>query len=346
MSCGARLPVYALFAAAFFPHGGQNLVLLLYVTGIAIAVLTGIILRNTLLKGEITPFVMELPPYHLPTPRSVLLRTYERLKSFLFRAGKVLVPIIVLLSFFNSIGTDGTFGNENTPNSVLASMSKKIAPAFSTIGITEENWPATVGLFSGIFAKEAVVGTLDSLYNNMDKKISTGEMDSEGENGFNFLASLKEAFLTIPENLKEVTNSLLDPIGISIDYASNIDEASKEMEVNKNTFGSMVTLFGSKIAAFAYLLFVLLYFPCSAAIAAIYRETNLKWTLFGGFWTTFMAWTTSTIFYQSATFNQHPHSSMFWIIICVSLFLGIVGLLYLIGSKRSACQEATAMLES
>jgi ferrous iron transport protein B len=86
MSCGARLPVYALFAAAFFPVGGQNVVFLLYLAGIGFAVLTGLILKYTLLKGNITPFVMELPPYHVPTVKSVLLRTWDRLKSFLLKA--------------------------------------------------------------------------------------------------------------------------------------------------------------------------------------------------------------------------------------------------------------------
>ncbi|PKM36115.1 MAG: ferrous iron transport protein B, partial [Gammaproteobacteria bacterium HGW-Gammaproteobacteria-10] len=83
MSCGARLPVYALFAAAFFPVGGQNLVFGLYLIGIAVAVFTGLIMRHTLFKGEATPFIMELPAYHIPRLRSVLLRTWDRLKTFI-----------------------------------------------------------------------------------------------------------------------------------------------------------------------------------------------------------------------------------------------------------------------
>ncbi|MGR8942481.1 MAG: ferrous iron transport protein B, partial [Gammaproteobacteria bacterium] len=84
MSCGARLPVYALFAAAFFPVNGQNLVFGLYLLGIAVAVLTGLIMRHTLFKGESSPFIMELPVYHLPTLRGMMIRTWDRLKSFLF----------------------------------------------------------------------------------------------------------------------------------------------------------------------------------------------------------------------------------------------------------------------
>ncbi|MDD1607332.1 MAG: ferrous iron transport protein B, partial [Methylococcaceae bacterium] len=95
MSCGARLPVYALFAAAFFPVGGQNLVFGLYILGIVVAVLTGLIMRHTLFKGETTPFIMELPAYHLPTFRGVFLRTWDRLHSFLVNAGKVIVPMVL-----------------------------------------------------------------------------------------------------------------------------------------------------------------------------------------------------------------------------------------------------------
>ncbi len=331
MSCGARLPVYALFAAAFFPSGGQNLVFLLYLIGILAAVVTGLVLKNTLLKGEITPFIMELPPYHMPTAKSVLLRAYDRLQTFLFKAGKILIPVIMVLAFLNSLGTDGTFGNENTPKSMLASIGRTISPALSPLGITQENWPATVGIFTGIFAKEAVVGTLNSLYSSMDETSSSGV--AEEDEGFSLMNSFKEAFLTIPENLKGVAGSLVDPLGIGIDV-SNTDEAAEELEVDKGTFGAMATLFGTKVAAFSYLLFVLLYFPCSAAIAAVYRETNLSWTLFAGFWTTFLAWCMATTFYQLATFSAHPGGSILWITLVAGLFSAVVAMLYLVGRKK------------
>ncbi len=310
MSCGARLPVYALFAAAFFPVGGQNLVFLLYLLGIGFAVLTGLILKNTLLKGEITPFIMELPPYHLPTIKSVLLRAWDRLTTFMFKAGKVLIPVIMVLSFLNSLGTDGTFGNDDSENSALATISKSITPVLKPLGVSDENWPATVGIFTGIFAKEAVVGTLDSLYAQMDAA-AAGEEGAEEE--FNFFAAIGESFATIPANLAGVADTFLDPLGISVGDISSVKTAAEEQEVSAATFGSMVQLFGSKAAAFAYLLFVLLYFPCSAAIAAVYRETNLKWTIFAGAWTTTLAYMASTIFYQVATFAQHPFQTLIWV---------------------------------
>ncbi|MBL8666558.1 MAG: Fe(2+) transporter permease subunit FeoB, partial [Rhodospirillales bacterium] len=170
MSCGARLPVYALFAAAFFPQGGQNLVFALYLIGIGFAVLTGLVLKRTLLQGETSPFVMELPPYHLPTLKSVLLHTWDRLKQFMFRAGRVIVPVVLLLTILGSVGTDGSFGNENTDRSVLATVAKEATPVLVPMGITEDNWPATVGMITGIFAKEAVVGTLNALYSALGEQ--------------------------------------------------------------------------------------------------------------------------------------------------------------------------------
>jgi len=337
MSCGARLPVYALFAAAFFPAGGQNLVFLLYLLGITVAVLTGFILRNTLLRGEVSPFIMEMPPYHLPTLQGIGIRVWERLKSFLFKAGKVLVPVIMILSFMNSLGTDGSFGNEDTGRSVLSVTGKSITPAFRPFGLSEENWPAAVGLFTGIFAKEAVVGTLDNLYAQM--AAGTREADREGgggDEGFSLSGSLGEAFATIPANLAAVSETLLDPLGISIGDVSDTASAAEEQEVSTSIFGSMVSLFDGTAGAFAYLVFILLYFPCSAAIAAVYRETNLGWTIFAGAWTTVLAYIFAVIAYQTAIFSRNPALSSMWIAFMALLLVAAAGVMYMKGGKGKA----------
>ena len=331
MSCGARLPVYALFAAAFFPVGGQNIVFLLYIVGIAFAVVTGLVLKNTVLKGEAGHFLMELPPYHLPSLKGVLLRTWDRLQSFLVRAGKVLVPVIVVLSFLNSFGTDGSFGNEDTESSVLSSISKSISPAFAPMGITEENWPATVGIFTGIFAKEAVVGTLDAMYAQIGVG---GAEEGEGEEeGFDFWAGIGESFETIPANLGDLAGTVLDPLGISIGDVTDPEAASEDLEVDASIFGSMVNLFDGKIGAFSYLLFVLLYFPCAAAIAAVYRETNLGWTIFAGLWTTGLAYIVAVIFYQLGTFSVNPAGSLMWTGAMLAAFVVAVAVMWLKGKQ-------------
>lgn len=313
MSCGARLPVYALFAAAFFPVGGQNLVFGLYLIGIGFAVITGLVLKNTLLKGEISSFIMELPPYHRPTVSGVLLRSWDRLKSFMLRASRVLIPVVIVLSFLNSMGTDGTIGNEDTDKSVLASIGKTITPAFAPMGLNEENWPATVGIFTGIFAKEAVVGTLDSIYSQVQASASAVEDETVKKKTFDLWGGIIKAFASIPANLAGVAGKILDPLGMSVGEVDTVEHAAEGQEVTVGTFAAMVNLFSGKTGAFAYLIFILLYFPCVAAMAAVYRETNLKWTVFVGAWTTGLAYLASTFFYQIVTFHQHPTFSKIWI---------------------------------
>ncbi len=327
MSCGARLPVYALFAAAFFPHSGSTLVFALYLTGIALAIMTGLILKSTVLRGETSHFIMELPPYHRPTFRGVIIHTYDRLKQFMFRAGKILMPIFIILAFLNSMGTDGTFGHEDSKNSVLSAAGRSITPIFKPMGLTQENWPATVGIFTGIFAKEAVVGTLDALYNTMGE---AEEGESEEEN-FSFWGGIGEALLSIPAAFSELGGTVTDPLGVGIDDdLSDIGAVAEDQEVSTSTFGAMIKRFDGRIGAIAYLLFVLIYYPCLAAIAAIYRETNLKWTIFIGTYLTLLAWAAATLFYQLATFGRHPGESLTWVMV-----IGVAFIAFLYGMRRA-----------
>jgi ferrous iron transport protein B len=319
MSCGARLPVYALFAAAFFPVGGQNVVFGLYLIGIAVAVLTGFILKNTLLRGEATPFVMELPPYHLPTATGVLVRTWDRTKSFMFRAGRVIVPMVLVLNFLNAINTDGGFANEASDSSVLSEVGRTIAPAFSPMGLDKENWPAAVGIFTGVLAKEAIVGTLDAMYTAL-AEADAGEAVAED---FSLWGGIKAAFATIPAKLSDALGAWSDPLGVGIGDVSSLETAAEDQAVTTGTFGAMAARFDGAAGAFAYLLFILLYIPCVAAIAAVYRETTPGWTLFVAGWTTGLAYMLATIFYQAAIFARHPTVSMGWIL-GLSALLGIV----------------------
>ena len=331
MSCGARLPVYALFAAAFFPVGGQNVVFLLYLAGIGFAVLTGLILKYTLLKGNITPFVMELPPYHVPTVKSVLLRTWDRLKSFLLKATRILVPMVALLALLNTMSMDGSIGHDDSKNSLLASLSRSVTPIFAPMGIEQDNWPATVGIFTGVFAKEAVVGTLDAIYlqNETQENLAAGEEDE----AFSLSAALREAVQTIPDNLSGVADTLTDPLGLSIGDTSSIDAAAEGLAVSAGTFGAMGKLFDGKVGAIAYMLFILMYFPCVAAMAAVYRETNLRWTLFIAAWTTGLAYVSATGFYQVATFARHPAFSAAWLAGCSLIFISVFLVMRFLGKE-------------
>jgi ferrous iron transport protein B len=198
MSCGARLPVYALFAVIFFPHHASTVVFALYMLGIMVAIITGFVLKLTLLTGKITPFIMEMPVYRIPTLKSLLSLTWQRLKSFIFRAGKAIIVMITILSILNSWGKDGSFGHEISNNSVLSAVSQTMIPVFEPMGITKENWPATVGIFTGIFAKESVIATLNSLY-SMSGNIDKNKNVSLSESILNALGK-------IPENLVRTSN--------------------------------------------------------------------------------------------------------------------------------------------
>ncbi|MBK8174971.1 MAG: Fe(2+) transporter permease subunit FeoB [Rhodospirillales bacterium] len=342
MSCGARLPVYALFAAAMFPTGGQNLVFALYMIGIGFAVLTGVVLKGTLLRGEASPFVMELPPYHLPTLRSVLWRTWERLKEFTYRAGRVIIAVVVVLSFFNSFGTDGTFGNQDTDNSVLAAAGKVVTPVLAPMGISEDNWPATVGMVTGILAKEVVVGTLNSLYASLaDEK--HGGMEGEADAGFDLWGGITAAFATIPENLIGLADSVMDPLGFSIVQSQDLESAAEAQDVDVGLFGEMASRFDGRIGAFAYLLAILLYMPCAAALAAIWRETGPAWALFAASWTTGLGYGAAVLAYQAGTFERDPVQAAGWIAGIIIVFAAALMVFRIAGGRGVGRMAATAV---
>lgn len=327
MSCGARLPVYVLFATAFWPTNGQNLVFGLYLIGIAAAILTGYLLKRTALPGAAGAFVMEMPPYHIPTLKGVMIRTWDRVRTFMFRAGKVIVVIVACLAFLNSMGTDGTFGNEDSEKSVLSEIGKTIVPVFEPMGIQKENWPAAVGVFTGIFAKEAVVGTLNSLYDTLSvdqaKEAAAAAEEPEGESSFSLSDTFSEAVGTIGENFAGLAGAFSDPLGISVGDLSDEAAAAEEQGVSLGTIDTIKTLFGSTSGVFAYLLMVLLYVPCVAAVAAIYREVGTKWTIFACAWTLALGYSAATIFYRVANFAAAPVYSIVCIVIALAILYGM-----------------------
>jgi ferrous iron transport protein B len=321
MSCGARLPVYVLFAAAFFPNNGQNLVFALYLIGIAVAILTGLVMKRTLLTGESSGFMMELPPYHMPTLKSVLLRTWDRVRLFVKEAGQIIVLMVLALNVLNSLGTDGSFGNEDSERSVLSATAKLCTPIFEPMGIQEKNWPAVVGIFSGVLAKEVVVGVLDNLYGKLAREES-GVVAAD--TGFDLAAALVAAAATVPENLGEVTSQLLDPLGLGVGELEDLAVAAAEQQVSEGIFGAMAARFDGQIGAFAYLLFVLLYFPCVATIGAIRREAGAPWAAFVAFWSTAVAYISASIFYQAGTYSEHPGQSALLIAVLLAAFIAII----------------------
>jgi ferrous iron transport protein B len=315
MSCGARLPVYALFAAAFFPVGGQNVVFALYVIGIAAALFTGWMLAPRLTLQRPRPLAIELPIYQMPPLSRVLRLCWIRIRQFVSEAGKTIVIVVALLSFLNSVGPDGTFGNETNGTSVLALTARQVTPILEPMGVSGDNWPAAVGLFTGMFAKETVVSTLQALY-------ASGE---EADGGApRPLETAGNALLTLGGSLASLADAALDPLGLDIGDISSFEAAASEQEVHASVFAEMSRNFGSKAAAFAYMLAVLLYIPCVASLSAIAREIGTGWAVFAASWTTFVAYAGATIAYQAGTLSLHPGASVLWL----SVMCGLVGLVF------------------
>ncbi len=342
MSCGARLPVYALLATAFFADAAGTVVYSLYLAGIVIAVLTGLLLKRTLFRGEASHFIMELPPYHAPRPKHIMIHTWIRLKVFMIRAGTVIVLAVTLLSVVNSLGVDGSLGNEDSEKSLLSKLGKVMTPAFTPMGIEQENWPATVALLSGIFAKEAVVGTLNSLYAQIDAKASTAkpvgsgaaeeadvaEVGGEGKTGaaeagtaeagfeYDFWGGMGEAFATIPPNVAEAFGLFVAPAG-----------EQEGLGGNEKIFSAMRSRFDhGPLQVYAYLLFVLVYFPCLGAFGTIVRELGKGYGLLNALYLTLLGWIIATLFYQITVGHQ-----LIWIAVPLVLLGLIVGLFTYLG---------------
>ncbi|MDA8230271.1 MAG: ferrous iron transport protein B [Magnetospirillum sp.] len=316
MSCGARLPVYALFAATFFPGSGENLVFGLYLVGIAVAVLTGFVLKRTLFGGTAPPLLVELPPYHRPRLGAVLRRGFGRVTSFVQDAGKVVVPVVMILTALNAVSVDFRIeANGAGANSLLAATARATTPVLAPIGIAPDNWPATVGLFTGVFAKEALVGTLTALY------AAENGAAGEGEAALGVGGRLQAALATIPANVAALGDAVLDPLGLAksgVGAANAADDTTRRALTNR---------FDGAWGAFAYLVFVLLYAPCIATVAAIRREAGMAWTVFVLGWSSAMGFAAATVAYQAATVMRHPLASAGWMtLVAVALGLAVLWL--------------------
>ncbi len=271
MSCGARLPVYALFIGAFFSEKqASNVLFSIYVLGIIVAVVSAKIFRKYLLKGEAAPFVMELPPYRMPTLRGLLIHMWERGVVYLKKAGTIILAGCVMMWFLSNFPWNPQYSrdygvlieapgqDEQTINhlknemafekmekSYAGRLGRAIAPVFKPLGF--DDWRLAVGLVGGFIAKEIVVGTLGTLY-------SVGEADEESQT---LRSALQEA--KRPDGRKRY----------------------------------------DQLVAYAVMVFVLLYIPCIATIAVIKRETNSwKWPIFALFYTSAVAWVAAFIIYQ------------------------------------------------
>jgi len=239
--------------------------------------------------------------------------------------------MVLIINVLNAIGTDGSIGHEDSNDSVLAAVSKTITPAFAPMGISEDNWPAVLGIISGVLAKEVVVGTLDTLYTQMAREDAG---DTSNEQDFHFWQAIDDALATVPENLSGFAEMFSDPLQMNVGDITSLEAAAASQQVSNSTFGAMTKRFDGQAGAFAYLLFVLLYFPCAATIGVIRREAGTRWAAFVALWTTSIAYITASSFYQISTFSQHALFSGLWL---AGIAIFLIALIY--GLRQWAHKE-------
>jgi ferrous iron transport protein B len=302
MACGARFAIFTVFAAAFFPRHGALIIFALYLCGIAAALFTGSLFRHTCLPSAQAPLVLELPDYRLPQWRSIGRLAFRRVRIFIRRAGKVIVPVCIIMGTLNAI-TWPSHASQNRP-SVLAKVGQAVTPVLEPMGIKDSNWPATVGLISGVLAKEVVVGTLNTLYSQQAHWQQPTDHTS-------LLSGLKAACLSVPVNLLNLVHAWRNPIAAS----------AADLTLSQRVYGAMVHQFGSLAAAFSYLLFVLLYFPCISTLAVMRREVGRAWANLSMLWSCSLAYVAAVGCYQLLTLQLHPLSSVLWLAGVIMLFV-------------------------
>lgn len=276
MSCGARLPVYVVFIAVFFKESSGTILWSLYILGIAVAVVCGFIFKKTLFKGESQMFIMELPPYRMPTAKSLAIHTWEKGKHFLVKAGTYILAVSVFVWFMLNL----PWGVENKKDSILGMAGQVTAPIFAPMGFG--NWEASSALITGLIAKEIVVGTMAEIY--------IDETTQNDETPINFSEDLKAITGGFFDAIIQAGSNVVSTFGVATITAEDESDVSLK-KVIESKF--------SPLSAFTFMVFVLLYMPCIITGVAMKQEFNTwKWygvSLINGF---VVAWLLSTIIYQ------------------------------------------------
>jgi ferrous iron transport protein B len=281
MSCSARLTIYAVFASLFFPQSGGFIVLSLYLLGILMAIMTGLLLRKFWLAGNASPMMMDLPLYRLPSIKRLLKDVYFRLKMFLIRSGALVVPFCAVLGTFQAAFQQGWMISDGFKTVMWLIWENGLHPILAPIGISLENWPAAVSLLTGTMAKEIVVATLNTLYSQM------------------------------PHILQNPVIPVLQPQFVFLNQLIVLP-ASMTEHLTAQSSRALMWAFGGPAAAYSYLLFVLLYIPCISTLAIIRQEVGFFWQWFALIWSLILAYSISCLFYQTATLSLHPWQTLGW----------------------------------
>jgi ferrous iron transport protein B len=275
MSCGARLPVYVLFAGVFFAANSGTIIWSLYVMGIVLAIIMGIIFKKTLFRGEAPMFIMELPPYRMPSFHSLCLHTWEKGKHFLIKAGTYILAVSILVWFMLNL----PWGVESKKDSYLGQAGQIMAPALAPIGFG--TWEAASSLITGVIAKEIVVGTMGEIY----APASGGE-------------EKEEVVPTLGEDLKEIVVSFGTAAKGAVTTTLGIQGEAEEEE-DLTSLKSAVRGAFTPLTSYAFMVFVLLYMPCVVVAIAMRQEFGgWKWFGVAFAYQTVLAWGMAFIIYQ------------------------------------------------
>ncbi len=290
MSCGARLPVYVLFAAIFFPAHGSTVVFSMYLLGILTAIVLGIIFKNTLFKGkELSIFVMELPPYRLPTLKGIWFHMWERTSAFVRKAWTVILAtsIAIWLLMAIPVNGEGAFADTDVNNSAFATVNESIAPVLAPLGF--DTWEASGALVTGFIAKEVVVGTMAQVY-----EVEEAEDEAEPTTFFEDVGDIITSFIgATGDTLK----SLPLIIGVNLFDAEEEEEPTELMLAVQEGFETSSGGHGA-LASLAFMVFVLIYTPCMVAVAAEWQELGAKWTWFSLIGQLLLAWFMAFVVFQ------------------------------------------------
>jgi ferrous iron transport protein B len=282
MSCGARLPVYVVFIGAFFPTHAGTVLWSLYVLGIALAIMMGMIFKRTLFKGDAPMFIMELPPYRMPSFRSLMIHTWEKGKHFLVKAGTYILAVSILVWFLLNL----PWGVEHKRDSYLGKVGQAVAPVMAPLGFG--TWEASSSLVAGLIAKEIVVGTMGEIYVKKTEEKTKGTRPTFGED-------LKEVVTSFAKATRDSVENVVSTVGISTISAE--EDADKAVEraplkaVLKNQF--------TPLSAYAFIVFVLLYMPCVIAAVAMVQEFGTwKWYGIAFAYQMVLAWGMACLVFQ------------------------------------------------
>ena len=268
ISCGARLPVYVLFAAIFFPARAGLVILGLYVLGIVVALGVGLLLRRTLLPATAEAgLVMELPPYRLPHARSIGFHMWQRTRAFLQHAASLilLTTLVIWLLTAVPVRGSGTFAATPMPESAFGRVSALVAPALRPLGFG--SWQAGGALLSGLVAKEVVVSTLAQTY---------GTAAAAGEaTGTTFGDDLAEIVTSFGRAVADTLRAIPGLVGI--DLTANQDDTGAALSSSIRASFDETSGGHAAAAGLAFMVFVLLYTPCMATVAAERHELGAKW---------------------------------------------------------------------